>query len=145
MSAFICENTTLDRIISALQFRRNEYARRPIEALGFDVMNGREGKQALGEALRALNVLALKQRYPDDTDDSRPGKTGELTVQSYEYKSEHHISDVQGYKSLECLLYQCSEGNAPNMPLFKALVQVGDQMAAGIVSRLDAYETANWG
>lgn len=96
-------------------------------------------KQALGEAMRALNVLACKQRYPDDTDESRPGKVGELTVKSYKY--QHDLTtDVQGLRSLQSWLYQCAEGNAPTMPLYKAFEEVSHILALEIVYSLEAYE-----
>ncbi|NBR83448.1 MAG: triosephosphate isomerase, partial [Flavobacteriia bacterium] len=42
----------------------------------------------------------------------------------------------QKLKHVQCFLYQCSEGNIPNMPLFKAVERLADEMKNVII----AYE-----
>ena len=51
---------------------------------------------------------------------------------------------VQAYKSFRCFLYQCSEGDVPLSPLYKAVEAAADYLAAEIVPEIPEYEEAKW-
>jgi hypothetical protein len=53
-------------------------------------------------------------------------------------------STIQAYKSLQCLSYQCCEGNVPDNPLYKLLEEIENAMARQIVSDLAEYDKAEW-
>ena len=49
------------------------------------------------------------------------------------------------YKTCECYLYQCAESDdIENSPLFAAVVEMQNQTARVIVSRLPEYQEAEW-
>ena len=48
-------------------------------------------------------------------------------------------------KMLNCYLYQCTEGDVPDRPLYKAVENFRDSLCKDIVSRLPDYEDAAWG
>lgn len=52
---------------------------------------------------------------------------------------------MQALKSLRCWLYQCSEGNVPEQPLFKALERYAGDLAFHIVAELPGWNAAEWG
>ena len=103
--------------------------------------------QKFADALWDLNIEAVHQRYPDDTVDKMPGTYTDKTSTKLVHHAPYRYtptSVVQAYKSLRCLLYQCSEGDVPNHPIFKLLEKTGDIMARQIVSDLPEYAKAKW-
>jgi len=83
-----------------------------------------------------LNILGVDSRYGD-------GES--VKFRELDFKPRQLIvSRVQAYKSLCCLLYQCSEGDVPTMPLYKALQRIKQHLAELIVRELPAYEKAVW-
>jgi hypothetical protein len=55
------------------------------------------------------------------------------------------LGKVQFFKSLQCFLYQCSEGNVPDRPLFKALQDVEAFLAPTVNQDSPKYNVAVWG
>ena len=51
----------------------------------------------------------------------------------------------QDYKTIQCYLYQCYEGNVPETPLFKVLKKLEKEVACYIVENQPEYEEAQWG
>ena len=51
---------------------------------------------------------------------------------------------IQVFKSVQCLLYQCSEENVPNQPLYKFLEELENLIARHIISEMPEYEKAQW-
>ncbi len=129
MSAFIVEPKTINKIISALDFRDFEYTKRELKELGLG-----DDPQKLGRAMLALNVDAVNQRYGDDTN--------HLNV-AYTFHPMG-VSPIQAYKSLHCWLYQCHEGNVPQQCLFKVMEKFGESLGYHIISSLPEYDRADW-
>lgn len=148
MSAYICENATINRIITGidLRYRRDSNPQMLLAELGYNLATD-TGKQKLGQHMRGLNMAAVGQRYPDTVGnpDNRPGKIGETSMDSYKYRVELTGTYLQTLKSLRCWLYQCTEGSAPEHELYKTLDEIANILALEIVSRLPAYEKAKWG
>ena len=51
---------------------------------------------------------------------------------------------IRIYKAMNCLSYQCSEGNVPESPLFKQLEAAIGAVACRVVDLLPEYEKAAW-
>lgn len=124
MSAFVVTNETMQRCVAGIQasglrsFLNYDPATQP---------------QEIGELLFNLNAEAVNQRY----DESDPAP-------AYKHKPLPMLTVIQAYKSLACLDYQCSEGDVPNHPVYKALEAAQARLAHRIVSRLPQYDTAAW-
>ena len=140
MSAYIVENSTINRVVSFLATDRNgDYLRRMIlreTGCNLEMAHGRED---LGKAMRDLNCNAVDQRYGDGE-----SKTF-LDDLSYTFVLDIAVNRFQAYKSLKCWLYQCAEGNVPDESLlYAAMERVKGEMADDIVSALPAYEACKW-
>jgi hypothetical protein len=103
-------------------------------------------KQKLVNALFDLNIQAVKERYGDESPATMPGHVQtnkQLAIGQIPY-AYTDANIIQVYKSLKCLIYQCSEGNVPNTPLYKFLEELENTIARHIVSELPEYEKAEW-
>ena len=135
MSAYVVEDKTINRIVTRLEFDRdgNWPKKQLADLLGF-TSQYELANQKIGEAMLALNVEAVNQRYNQD---DKPMK--------YKYKRTI-VPPIQALKSLSCWLYQCSEGDVPERPLYKILRAYEGGTAKGIIQdRLPEYSQAEWG
>ncbi len=152
MSSFIVSNDTINRVLAftlTKAARTNDTFGYPARAfLGATTGSGpanRTGNPSidtaeLGQRLYDLNVQATGERYPDESADSLPGPV----VKGYTYTRLVPPSPIQAYKSLGCLLYQCSEGDVPDSPLYQALQELQHGIAAALVCDLPEYNRADW-
>jgi len=104
VSAFLVADKTLNRIISYLddELTRSDWLRSKFTtALGVNLAG--DWRTALGQKMWDLNQLALGYRYADPKQ--------ELFYQ-FSYVS---CSTIQAYKSVQCWLYQCCEGDIPEV------------------------------
>ena len=164
MSSFIVQAEVINRIVTFLDTKasrntihQSEYRR--LLAKYLIIPNTEESiyqynytdemsidKQKLVNALYALNIQAVHQRYGDESPATMPGHVPtnkQLAIGQIPYRHVEY-SIVQVYKSVQCLAYQCSEGNVPNQPLFKFLEELENTIAKHIVSELSEYEKAKW-
>jgi hypothetical protein len=139
MSAFVVGNETINRVITHLATARNlDHIRKTIlDETGADLVTG-EGRAKLGAAMLQLNCSAVDARYGDGEsqtfrDDMTYGFRLEMT------------NAVQAYKSLQCWLYQCAEGEIPESSLLYATMErVKNDLACSIVEAMPAYDKARW-
>lgn len=137
MSAFLVSMLTINRIVAALSslLRFHEYAHAAdmFAAAGIDTTQA-HWKEALAKAMFALNQQALYQRY------------GDPTTERFVYQQVQVLPNLyQTLKSVECWLYQCTEGDVPGCELyqfFKTFVRVW--LLEIIVHRSPEYEEAQW-
>ena len=122
MSAFIVSNDTIDHFVHMFA-----HPEAPAEELDL-----------IGRELLLLNAEAVAERYRDTVDLD--------IVSQYRTRLKHFSASlVQQYKSLQCWLYQCSEGERfENHPLYKKGQQIAVQLAERIVSALPEYNAAKW-
>ena len=92
----------------------------------------------LGRELLKMNAEALNQRYGDDL------KQYKKHIENYKFNYRIE-TPCQYLKSINCLLYQCSEGDVPNKKLFKWLKKIRQNLLFDIVNNLDDYKKAEWG
>lgn len=151
MSAFVVDPQTINRILSYIResVQKGEHigghSRRLLQEIEFDLLD-RDDQTNLGQAMYNMNVNAVSQRYPRDDKDSLPGTYSEEGIlDSYEVELVPNVSPAQAYKSLQCWLYQCTEGNVTENKLFQAFEKIAGSLANEIVTSLPEYETAQWG
>jgi hypothetical protein len=105
----------------------------------------------LGQQLLTMNIEAVRQRYDDEA-------VANEDARRYTYNKPVEVPgcspEIAAWKALECLLYQCHEGNVPKRPLFKALQQYAEKLGEQILAKhprvkslWDLPETKNapWG
>ena len=133
MSAYVVEDKTINKIVAFLAMNQDiKYA---LRNEGIE-LNGQESQEKLGQELFEMNWEAVNQRYEEDPAWCR--------LKDYKYSFELPGSDIQSYKSLRCLIYQCSEGNIDETDLYKKMDRILNTLAHQIVGNLKAFQTAAW-
>jgi hypothetical protein len=98
---------------------------------------------SLADAMLAMNLDAFRQRYgihallTEDLNSVDLDRKNRLPLDAF--------SPMQLFKSLQCFLYQCSEGNVPEKSLFKALEALSNLLAPAINQESPEYDAAIWG
>lgn len=160
MSCFIVSNESLNRVVQAARAldckHRYEYLGKAFEELKYDLETDAE---RLGQDLFDMNVDAFCERYPADEVDP------EVIVEPFDYPHRTRYPEdigefeyyaampapltrealIQAHKSASCLLYQCSEGDVPERPLFKALKAFTQRLAKEFITIDPRWEEALWG
>lgn len=136
MSAFVVKDSTINRIVTYLGEHQHADLARIFESLGYSLAD-RPAELAL--ALFNMNCEAVDQRYAD-----RPART-EFHPGPYHYTVDFLYTDAGILKAAGCLRYQCSEGDVPETPLFKALDDFIGALAYHVVCGLPEYDQAEWG
>jgi hypothetical protein len=129
MSAFLVKNSTLSKLANALR-RYDE-----------DLCEEYKTDYDLAKDLYEMNVQALKERYEDPSDLIKPF---EITN---EYWLNIHSSPedkAQFFMSLACYLYQCSEGEVPELELYKKLEKIKNKLAYRIAMEWAEKQGAKW-
>lgn len=119
MSSFIVTNETIVDCVDAILGR-----------------NASEEKRVfLGQRLVEMNTYAVNVRYRETS----PADT------YVDDKSQMPQTNIQLFKSMQCFIYQCSEGDTETaFPEYAMVEEVMNRMAREIVVRLPQYETAAW-
>lgn len=85
------------------------------------------------EEMYKLNCYALEQMGHEKHD-----------FPKFSYNPEKTISIIQMLKSVQCLIYQCSEENTTEKPLYKLLSEIEIILLQSIVYNLEEYKKALW-
>mgnify|MGYP000560194475 FL=1 len=129
MSAFLVTEKTLYNCMKAIT--KAQYS-----ALYKDIDGSQKKFKIIFMALNSLNSLALKVRYNEEP---APG----YKFCSIKY-TEASSCKVQLLKSLQCLIYQCSEGSVVKTGLYKKLIEVKNDLQDLIISDMPEYKKAVW-
>lgn len=123
MSSHIVDNKTIDRILSIMKHNKL-----------FNQIDGPTVGDCskFGQELLDMNVSAYNQRYEEQNEKI-----------DYTF-NECPVTKIQGLKSLNGFLYQCSEGDVFDTELYKQMRSVSGELANCIVQNLPAYEAAQW-
>jgi hypothetical protein len=132
MSCFIVSADTIDRILSTIELQGG-WARHAVHLPPSYLYDW----NTLGRTMLDLNAQAYRQRYGDGANDNADER------EPYVWEGRY-VTLIEGYKSLRCLLYQCTEGTVPDEPLYAALSAYADALAVMLVERLPAYQAADW-
>lgn len=121
MSAFIISDQTMHRVVHAFA-KHHDIAAMDCASL-----------DELGRRFYILNAAAVAARYgeADEPADYRYAPLGEVPL-------------VHMYKALDCLIYQCSEGDVPERPDYAMLTCMRAKLAMQIVHASPEYDRAPW-
>jgi len=140
MSAFMVKDETINRVVEWLywEITRSQWLRDQLEkASGIDTTTY-AWAEALGQAMFQLNIAGVNDRYGD-------GEAGKFGILDYHYQPAHG-SEIQVLKSLQCWLYQCTEGEVMKHPLYVFFDTVVERhLMSKIICDLPAYQAAEWG
>lgn len=135
MSVYVVEDETINKIITYLNTDRDtgECLRRKLkDEYGYD-LEKESTRQLLGQAILNLNIAAVNVRY------KQHGLMPSFRL------AISPCTPIQAAKSLDCLIYQCSEGDIVNEPLYKLLEYISNVWHGFIVRRLPQWNVAVWG
>jgi len=132
MSSFFVSKATIDACVAAIH--HNAAYHRDHGMLYATSMD------SLGKELWELNRDAIAARYRGDVIECHDY---EGQIAAYKYKTTFPTM-IQMLKSLQCLIYQCSEGKIPERETYKALERVETLLKNQIISDLPAYKAAKW-
>jgi hypothetical protein len=140
MSAFLVEDKTINYVVNWLRRNIDQFSLIPhkLKELGFDTSVAGWAEK-LGQAMFQLNIEAVNARYGS-------GQAEKFRQLDYRFEHTEAVSLVQVLKSLQCWLYQCTEGDAPETELY-GLFDSDIQMYLmnKIITALPEYEEADWG
>lgn len=129
MSAFLVENKTINKIANKV-FSPNLDIYNTLEELK---AIGIKDKETLGKELYKMNIEALNDRYGSAKDFANGLE--------YQFKIEANYSLISVFESLNCFMYQCSEGNIPNTKLYKIMETLENLIARKLVYDMPEYDT----
>ncbi len=151
MSSYVVDNTTINRIIDALEWGTKGNGRvypNPQYINETLLVFSKESGTELGNRLYKLNVEAVNQRYPDTVDkpDNMPRSIDEegRHVSFQRVEGFPGSNKFQVLKSVQCLIYQCSEGNVTEHALYQALRDYEFALCRNIIDDIPAYKKAGW-
>ena len=148
MSAFVISKATMTRVVRGIceseprGFMAHDFLRVPLKSANAPTLIGRR--------LFSLNIEAVMQRYPDCAEDPNrmPGDadsaTAPETFRCEDYRPLTHKERIASLKALQCLIYQCSEGDIPERQEYRELRDMERRVMARIVEALPEYEAAPW-
>ena len=92
----------------------------------------------LGKSLMQLNRQAMDERYPD-----RHASSKSTDAEVEEYRHTPQASNPYLFLvALECLRYQCSEGDVPLTTLYDEIERAVNHWRGVILSAIPAYKAA---
>lgn len=148
MSAYMVKDQTINRVVYWLYFEvtRCQRLRDKLEqASGIDTTDYAWAEE-LGKAMFDLNIAGVNDRYGD-------GEAGKFRKLNYQYVPAHPTTlhsdlskKIQVLKSLQCWLYQCTEGAVVKRPLYRFFQDVVEpHLMSSIINDLPEYQAAEWG
>lgn len=142
MSAYVVADSTINKVVSLLYLKTagsesRYYVWNGLEKLGYNLQT-KEGQKQLAQDMFDLNCDAVNQRYGE-------GQAEEFRPLDFEYCFTLQVNPFSALKALECWRYQCSEGNVPDHPLYKVMLDWERQICRAIVHNLPQYEAAPYG
>ena len=140
MSAFIVKDKTINRVVTWLKsevatshYTLDQLARKYDIDFVSDTWD-----EKLANAMFQLNCDGVNARYGE-------GEAEKFRPLNFTYKPEIYFSRVQVLKSLQCWMYQCSEGDVPKTKLYQFFEEVEKYLALKIIDSLPEYQKAKWG
>ena len=143
MSAYIVEDETINRIVTALQDGDGHGDNPPVpvppdilKVMPAGMPSADAHATAVGRSLLIMNAKAVCERYV----------VAANVEPVYFYRFRRlPVTPTEVYKATRCLIYQCAEGDVPNSEIFKALEEYAGELAQRIVKRSPEYDAAPWG
>ena len=139
MSAFMVEDETINKVVTWLkrEVSTNHFPLTVAFKHHIDLTSD-QWEEKLANAMFQLNGDGVNARYGE-------GEVEQFRPLNFTYKPEPYVSNVQVLKSLQCWMYQCSEGDVPQTTLYQFFAEVESYLAVHIVMDLPEYDQAKWG
>ena len=125
MSAFIIDKSDMDLVVETLRTLK--------------IGNVEKGVHLdwTGRQIFALNREAVLARYPDCQDGDLPGPTDTSDIfENYIFKYPINWTPLAGYRALQNLLYQCSEGECHKTDFYQVIEKAIKELSARIIQDL---------
>jgi hypothetical protein len=138
VSSFIVEEETINRIVTFLydHFLKTDILSSMTKAVlkEYDIsVESIPECTFLANAFLYMNKLAVDDRYSENN-----------LLSALKFK-RIESNEIQVLKSMQCLQYQCSEGDVPKLPMYKCLNRLIGVLESHIISELPEYNQATWG
>lgn len=137
MSAFIVQDNTINNIVGHLiahqHSGRYDHAFRILAPLRIYTMKEHGQRKMLALEMHKLNVYAVNGRYNEVN-----------SWEDFEYAPKFDIGRCQALKSIQCWLYQCSEIDAMEKPIFKFIEEVEHSLMRSLIGEMPEYNKAKW-
>lgn len=131
MSAFIVNKESIEHI-GTLLYSENYFKRKIKECLLID-LDEKDGFNKLCTELYRLNYDAVNHRYREQT---------ELKEEKYYFLT--NTNRYQSIKTVQCFIYQCSEGDIPDRKLFKLVEDLLLMLCENLITESIKYKKAKW-
>ena len=147
MSAYVVENKCIENILHAASIVHGEVE----EKVSLEHRGKGYGFLELGQKLLEMNENAVNQRYRESSSgDKFKFSTNMVSLMAIANKNTDatrpaHVNNIQAYKSINCFLYQCSEGDVPESELFKEVEHLQAALADKMIKQLPEYDKSAWG
>lgn len=125
MSAYLVNEETIHRVLKAAFVFHINWPE--------NIANATRTSSDFGQMLWNMNQEAVNYRYNENE-----------KAPKYEYQRVE-ATNHQLYKSLQCFLYQCSEGDINQTQLYKHVEKIKDEVARQLIEYTKEYEEAEWG
>jgi hypothetical protein len=125
MSSFLVSEKSIKKIIAAFCLYDRKLAANA------------KARDRLGNDLSDLNWQAVCVRYKNHDDLDNP------LLGDYSTKPPS-LSKPAMVKTLDCYLYQCSQGNIPKNKLFQTVCDLRARLVRSIIESLEEYQSAPW-
>ena len=139
MSAFIVNTNVMAKVVTAVLLNFDRFDRESTCRTALLVAPTEAQKEAgtkIGQMLFRLNERALQARY---------GCGDHLRVPEFIFEKWADATPVEQFKAMQCLLYQCCEGDVTGSRLYDELNRAAGELAQLIVQDLPEYEKASGG
>jgi hypothetical protein len=141
MSAFVISITQMDLVVTAICSADQVYGQHIPQFAGEHTIDDSAATR-IGRALFAMNVDAVTQRYSAKD----AAEYWEVSLaKTYTYTRPRVVVPAAAFKAMQCLQYQCSEGNVPESDLYRELEAAQAIIARKIVEAMPSYQRAAWG
>lgn len=141
MSAWIVSNESINKIVNSFYWFKNPFHNIKDELktkfnINLNLNNDNDLNKELkkfGQLIVNLNQDSINQRYNSK---DKPFK--------FKFSDVKSLSIFQFLKSVECLTYQCCEGNCDKTELYKFLNNFEDVLRRMIIEEIKEYNNAKW-
>lgn len=132
MSSYIVSQECMNRIINGLYW---SHRFKEMNTFWYDKHNLEDSNdyQLFGNKLFRMNANAVSQCY-------------DRKVRAPKYKwTDDTINIFQFLKSVQCFIYQCSEGDVMDSDLYKDMIMLEKKLLNYIIMDVPEYKEAEWG
>lgn len=138
MSAYIVSDETINKVVSYLYCKKDSHFWPANEIKESYNLKTRQDFERLAQDMFNLNIEAVEQRYGK-------GQAKEFRPLNFQFRLTANGTSIHVLKALRCWLYQCSEGDCPEVSfLYKMMNEFSHLLALDIVENMPAYENAPW-